>query len=138
VEVALHFDRRDFEALVLKELGERAGENPFAEARHDGADDDDVLVVSLAVTRGHGSVELGLVARLADFGQKFFVAHLIPFYTVSRTPHTAAACRCRAWLARPSIHKSTGRAPGHVIARAFLFFPALRPANSESRAGNSS
>eukprot|EP00752_Nemacystus_decipiens_P016603 g14843.t1 len=36
VEVAFHLDRRDAEALVFEQLGQRGGEDPLAQAGHDG------------------------------------------------------------------------------------------------------
>jgi hypothetical protein len=55
VQVALHLDGGDGESLVLEELGQRAGEDPLAEAAHHGADDDDVLRPPGLVAAGRGA-----------------------------------------------------------------------------------
>jgi hypothetical protein len=75
VEVALHLDRRHLQPLVLEQLGQTRREDPLAQAAHDGADHDDVLVVAPPVARGHGGVELGLFRALADAGQQVLIAH---------------------------------------------------------------
>ena len=131
VEVALHLDRRDLQALVLEQLGQRRGEDPLAQPAHDRADDDDVLVVPPAIPWRHRRVELGLFRRLADLGQQVFVLvhsvvahllrhlHLRACIVLHERLRTAPACRCRAWRGRPSGQISTGRAPGHAVAPAF-------------------
>jgi hypothetical protein len=69
VVVSLHLDRRNLQPLVLEQLGQRRGENPLAQPAHDGADDDHVLVMPLAIPRRHRGVKLRLLGRLSNFCQ---------------------------------------------------------------------
>jgi hypothetical protein len=66
VEVAFHLDRRDAQALVLDELGERRAEDALAQPAHDGADDDHVLVMPAPVPGRHRGVELRFVLLIPE------------------------------------------------------------------------
>lgn len=66
IEVPLHFDRGDGETFVFEHFGHAGRENALAEARHDGPEDDDILMKAFSVSIGDGGVELGVGARFAS------------------------------------------------------------------------
>ena len=70
VEVALHLDGGDRESLVLDELGERAREDPLAEAAHHRSDHDHELGAAALVAGRRRRVPFRALLALAELGEE--------------------------------------------------------------------
>ena len=60
VEIALEFDGRNHQPLVLEQLGDAGGKDALAQAAHHRSENHDVLRAPLAIAIGHGREKLSL------------------------------------------------------------------------------